>query len=190
MDPLVLRSIERILDVIVGGMAIILGYRLFRSVPGASDGKGTFKFPMHTSVMLTKVGPGVFFALFGAAIICMALFRGLDLTVDGRHIRYAGSVHAASSARADARALMRREMATLNALPGMLDPKLDEQSRDDATRSLRRAKLQLMKPAWGDARDGFGDYKDFETWVEQGEQGPAPANSSEALALYRYGARP
>ena len=66
MDPLLFRSIERIVSVLIGGLSIFLGYRLFSSVRGQSDGKGTFKFPMHTSGVLTKVGPGVFFALFGA----------------------------------------------------------------------------------------------------------------------------
>jgi len=191
MDPIALRFIERILDVVVGGLSIFLGYRLVRSVPGASDGKGTFKFPMHTSVILTKVGPGVFFALFGAVTVCFALFRGLDIkTPDGRHITYASQVQAASNARADGRALIRREIALLNAVPGMLDSGLDEQSRGDVVRSLRRVKLQLMRPVWGDGSDGFGSFTEFEKWVEHGEGGAPPAKSANAVALYRYGAKP
>ena len=42
MDPLLFRSIERIVSVLIGGLSIFLGYRLFSSVRGQSDGKGTF----------------------------------------------------------------------------------------------------------------------------------------------------
>ena len=39
MDPLLFRSIERIVSVLIGGLSIFLGYRLFSSVRGQSDGK-------------------------------------------------------------------------------------------------------------------------------------------------------
>jgi hypothetical protein len=191
MEPLTFRFIERILVVLIGGASIYFGYRLFSSVPGQSDGKGTFKFPMHTSVILTKVGPGVFFALFGTVAICIALLQPQVTTLpDGSKVSYAGEVMAASNARADGRALLRREIAVLNSTPGMLDRHIDEQDRDDVIRSLRRVKLLLMKPVWGGAGEGFGSFEEFESWVSGGETGPPPAGSNEAMALYRYGARP
>jgi hypothetical protein len=65
---LVLRMIERLLCVVVGGGAIYLGFRLFMAIPHISHGEGKFTFP-GGSVHLLRTGPGVFFALFGCAIV-------------------------------------------------------------------------------------------------------------------------
>ena len=188
MDPLLFRSIERIVSVLIGGLSIFLGYRLFSSVREQSDGKGTFKFPMHTSVVLTKVGPGVFFAMFGAVAVCAAILRPLEeKRPDAQYIRYVATAKATSTERADGRALLRREIAVLNTVPGLMGPQAAEIDRDNVDRSLRRVKLLLMKPVWGEPGEGFGSFAAFESWAAQGETGSAPAGSNEALVLYRYG---
>ena len=190
MDPLLMRFIERILAVLAGGLAIWLGYRLFSSVPAQNDGKGTFKLPLNTSIVVTKVGPGVFFALFGAVTLCVALFKPLEIeTKDGSRVNYVTSVPAADK-RADGRALLRREIATLNTIPGLLSPDLPPEERGDAARSLSRVKLLLLQPVWGEPAEGFGSFSEFESWVDKGEPGPPPAHMDAALALYRYGAKP
>jgi hypothetical protein len=189
MDPLIFRSIERLASVFIGGFSIFLGYRLFSSIRGQSDGKGTFQFPMHTSVVLTKVGPGVFFALFGTVAVCAAIFRPLDEKLpNGRTVSYAGMPKATSNERADGRALLRRDFAVLNTVPGLMGPQVAEIDRGNVDRGLRRVKLLLMKPVWGEPGEGFGNFAEFESWATQGETGAAPAASNEALALYRYGA--
>jgi hypothetical protein len=73
MDPITLRFAERLLAVLFGGMAIYLGYRLFLLVPERREGEGRFTFPWDASVVLTRVGPGVFFALFGALVVGTSL---------------------------------------------------------------------------------------------------------------------
>lgn len=96
MDDFALRAIERILDAVIGGISIYLGYRLFLSVPrraadpdgtaqgandSASDGGGSsaeFKLPGDVSIILTRVGPGIFFALFGAAVVVTSLSKGMS----------------------------------------------------------------------------------------------------------------
>lgn len=65
------RVLERLLIVIFGGAALYWGYKLF-SITTSEAGKliaqrGEWKF------QLSQVGPGVFFALFGASILVYAL---------------------------------------------------------------------------------------------------------------------
>lgn len=68
MTPETLRMLERLINVLIAGMSIYLGFRLFLSIPHSQSGEGKFTFP-GGSVHLMRTGPGVFFALFGCAII-------------------------------------------------------------------------------------------------------------------------
>jgi hypothetical protein len=63
------RATERILLVMVGALAVYLGYCLFREIPTAKNAEGKVELPGGVSIFLTRIGPGVFFALFGIAVI-------------------------------------------------------------------------------------------------------------------------
>src|SRR6266850_986040 len=73
MAVVLTRATERILVVLIGALAIYLGYSLFRQISparkGANDGEAKIELPGGTSIFLTRIGPGVFFALFGAGLI-------------------------------------------------------------------------------------------------------------------------
>lgn len=71
----ILRMLERIIIALCGGMSIFLGYRLFISVPFAKTGSGKFEFPKLGKIALSHIGPGVFFALFGAGILVVGLLQ-------------------------------------------------------------------------------------------------------------------
>ena len=71
MDEVILRATERLLAVIIGGICVYLGYRLFLRIPEQKEGEGKIEFPGGVSVFVTRVGPGVFFAMFGAAIVAL-----------------------------------------------------------------------------------------------------------------------
>jgi hypothetical protein len=58
---------------------------------------------------------------------------------------------------------------------------------EEVDSAIARIKLLLMKPVWGTREEGFGDFAEFETWVQRGEPNPAPPGMSSALELYRYG---
>lgn len=79
MDPETLRMVERILIAVGGGLSIYLGYRLFLAVPTAKAADGTFEIPGVGTVVLSRVGPGIFFALFGAAILMLGVFRSVEV---------------------------------------------------------------------------------------------------------------
>jgi hypothetical protein len=67
------RAVERIIVVAFGGISLILGWNLFKSgilrQQQAEFSKAGF------SIKMLNVGPGVFFALFGAAILVTALSK-------------------------------------------------------------------------------------------------------------------
>jgi hypothetical protein len=196
VDPLVLRFLERITAVLIGGLAIYLGYHLFLRVPEQRDSSGKVVLPWNVSVLMSRVGPGVFFALFGVIAVGVALIRPLEIgsttSINGNDsrssVRYLGEmVTDNKAARADARALLRKQIAELNTIPRELRPDLPAQDRDSVQRTIARVKLALMKPAWGDSDEGFGDVSAFEKWVLANEPEPPPAGMAEALALYRFG---
>jgi hypothetical protein len=125
-----LRMIERLLAVGIGGMSIYLGYRLFLALPAIWDASGEFHLPLDIRVILWRVGPGAFFALFGTAVVALSLYASVRYDVVGppatlhvdtgsrvetRSFAGLGSRHTtddrAVAQRADARALLQRFMA-------------------------------------------------------------------------------
>jgi hypothetical protein len=67
LDPFTMRMFERLLIVAGGILSIYFGYRLF-SITANHAATGTLKSQL-AEISISKVGPGVFFALFGAYII-------------------------------------------------------------------------------------------------------------------------
>ena len=76
---ILLRMIERLMVVGFGGMAIFLGYRLFFHLPHQTGQNGEIELP-GVKVVLSRVGPGVFFLAFGALILITNLYRGVEST--------------------------------------------------------------------------------------------------------------
>jgi hypothetical protein len=200
MDPLlsglVVRFLERITAVLIGGMALYLGFRLFREVPEHRDSSGNLVLPWDISIKLTRVGPGVLFALFGIAAVSLALFRPLEIqpqasakTDDpkgaGRLI-YGSATPANRDARSDGRKLLQKHFAVLNTIPSQLRPDIAKQDADNINVNLREIKLKLMRPVWGDADEDFGDYEVFEHWVRNGESPPPPPGMKEAVAFFNH----
>jgi len=85
-----LRMIERIIATLLGGFFSWLGYRLFLDVTLKQNSSGEFKLPSGMGINLTRVGPGVFFALFGAAIVCYSFHS--QVTID-RSVTRRGKPH-------------------------------------------------------------------------------------------------
>ena len=73
MDPILAiiwsRTAERLLVIVAGIAAIWIGYRLFALMPSRRDGESKIELPGGVSILLSRVGPGTLFALFGAGLI-------------------------------------------------------------------------------------------------------------------------
>ena len=77
MEPIIFRAVERIVAVVIGGLSVYLGYRLFLHIPEQKEGEGKIDLPGGISIFVTRVGPGVFFALFGAVIVAFSVYHGI-----------------------------------------------------------------------------------------------------------------
>lgn len=198
MDLLLLRFLERLIVVLIGGMAIYLGFRLFHEVPEHKDSSGKIVLPWNISIVMSRVGPGLFFALFGVIAVGLSLVRPLEIKsqavnlgktgTDYTTLRYAaGSKLDDWNQRADARALLRKDIAVLNTIPTLLRQDLPEHDRESIGHSIRQVKLKLMQPVWGSPEEEFGEFSEFEKWLQNGETDALPVNMAGALHLYRYG---
>jgi hypothetical protein len=203
MDPLLsgllVRFFERITVVLIGGMAVYLGFRLFREVPEHRDSAGKLVLPWDISIVLTRVGPGIFFALFGVVAVSLALVRPLEIQPEQKENKggtenkggearliYVNPTPENRDARVDGRKSLQKTFAALNDLLPSLRQDLREVDRDLIKTTIDEIKLKLMRPFWGDQAEGFGDFGQFENWVKNGNPNSPPEGMEGALKLYRY----
>jgi hypothetical protein len=186
-----LRMLERIIGVLVGGLAIFLGYRLFLKIPVRTNASGQLVLGGF-KVVLSRAGPGVFFALYGATIVGVSFYKTIKLDEFGENGRPVSAFVGASSptddageeARQDARMLLQPEIQALNHLPSQLKPNLAAEDRNLALAEIARIKFELMDAVWDKK---WGDKAAFKQWVDSHEQYPPPAGLEKAVAYFRYG---
>jgi hypothetical protein len=194
---IIFRMVERILGVLIGGVLIYFGYRLFLTLAGnrgRDRGAGEFSFAGGNKIKLSKVGPGVFFALFGAALIVFSLVKPVSLTVSPRaakttsapkpgvvaasEFKFVGavSVPETDEDRRRMRAETQQDIAALNrALDGA-----GPAGRLELQRAVSRAKFALMEPLWA---EDWGDIADFRDWLEK--RGSPPAGVQVAVDYFQ-----
>jgi hypothetical protein len=78
LTVIVLRSIERLIGVLIGGFLTWLGYRLFLDISTQADSTGKFSLPGGTAIHITRVGPGIFFSLFGTGIVLISFLLPVE----------------------------------------------------------------------------------------------------------------
>lgn len=195
MDPrsltILVGAFQRILCILIGGMLVYFGYRLFLSLPGKrgrDGGSGEFSLGRSSKVKLSKVGPGVFFAIFGAGLIAYSLANPMRVnipeaapsaaTTSGATKSGTGVVAAAGFSWVGAvsapetdedRARMRTEsQQDIIILNRALD-RANASERPQLERAVVKAKVALMEPLWA---DDWGELKDFRDWLAKGGKPP------------------
>jgi hypothetical protein len=194
---IIFRMVERILGVLIGGVLIYFGYRLFLSLAGKrgrESGSGAFSFAGGNKIKLSKVGPGVFFALFGAGLIVFSLVKPVSLTISPRAAKTTSSpkpgvvaatefkfVGAVSVPETDEdRARMRGETQDdIIALNRALD-RANASERPQMERAVVRGKVALMEPLWA---EDWGELKDFRDWLAKG--GTPPDKTQPAVDYFQ-----
>jgi len=199
MDPVILRALERILDAAIGGLSIYLGYKLFLKLPDKTDSQGKVVLPGNISVYLSRVGPGVFFALFGAAVIALSLHSAIQYEKNPADnpvadIQLAQEKYIGVQARqpvgetfelGNQRAKIQGHIYTLNQIPGMLRPGITPEQQIDVSNGLIALKLELIKGVWD---SDWGDYSTFASWARLGAETDSAEDFSAAAArLYNHG---
>lgn len=202
MDPLLAviltRAAERIIVVCAGILSIYIGYRLFALVPEHREGESRLKLPGGASFFMSKVGPGVFFALFGSALIGYSATRPVSFSQPGVEIASGiaaegGSVFVGFDARRrvpDAAGGVPRGSADRAEVVGYLNTWFADMPADtpsgtkiDRRIAVTEAKLALMREIWDEA--AWGDYDAFHRWVTvSAGSGPPPAGTEKAAALF------
>ena len=194
---------ERLLGVIIGGMSVFLGYRLFAKVPIKTDSAGKLILPGGTKIFLSRVGPGVFFSLFGAAIVVTAFTRGVEMTSrvsvsstdpsgvtrvseETRERRGVGSTASVPASEVERRIVeARTQIFTLNRdLPRALRKDLHAEDRKVVELARDYSKAQILRSVW---RPDWGAVAEFDAWVRAGARTPAPSAISEPARLYLDG---
>ncbi len=205
MDPLILtivmRALERLLVVLAGALAIYLGYRLFIDMPNAERGSGKVNLPGGISIFLSRVGPGVFFSLFGAGVIGLALHYGISFSetqargealvaaatrqVERNWSGIAPSPPVGAAVESCERERVLAVVAALNRIDTGLPADLKPTDRVNLKYALRDARVRLLISVWDPA--AWGEVTAFQDWVMANEPNPPPQAVAVAAGLYRQG---
>ena len=172
MDEILIRGIERIVIVLGGSLSIFLGYRLFINLPEKSDQSGEIKLPGNISIYLSRVGPGVFFSLFGVAVLVASLYFQMVKYEPGQSadglpsgdggtggmVLYSYRFDGANDMD-EIHSRISKDIEVLAEAPRMLNlSSLDAGSRRQLTGAIQRARLALVGSVWNKE---WGDPKRF-----------------------------
>jgi hypothetical protein len=192
------RAAERILLVLVGALAIYLGYSLFLRMPNAAkgkqDGEGKIELPGGISIFLTRVGPGIFFAAFGIAVIGYSATRPVNLDLpSATTVASAGGLHFSGIAESNAArnpepsaAAAGPEaeiiIARLNGLYQKVQSQMNAVEAAELAQTIRSAKFAVILGRW---KPEWGDRAAFERWArEHGNEDPPPGLVPGATVVF------
>jgi hypothetical protein len=198
-----LRAMERLIAILLGGVAIVLGYRLFMNVPQSTESSAEADIPGKIKIILTRIGPGVFFALFGAGIVwasyhyqvtvaakedMAAMVKADSLKRDStrqaitQHVAYNGLGMATPDPLnyEEQAGAVRQTLRVLNQLRDLVPANRQPQNFGSA---VRASKLSIIRSIW--QTDKWGDYAGFDAWVSRGARPPVPTVFEEPYELFQ-----
>jgi hypothetical protein len=208
MDPqsltILVGASQRILSILIGGMLVYFGYRLFLSLPGkrgSDGGSGEFSLGRGSRLKLSKVGPGVFFAIFGAGLIAYSFAKPMKVNIPAAAqtpatpsatsapsaaasvvaavgFSYVGAVSAPETDE-DRTRIRNETQQDIIILNRALD-RANASERPQLERAVVKAKIALMEPLWA---EDWGELKDFRDWLAKG--GAAPDKTQPAVDYFQ-----
>src|SRR4051812_15285621 len=123
---IVFRGGERLVIVAVAALCIWLGYKLFQSLPAQHGSGGKLDLP-GAKLVMSKIGPGVFFALFGGLVLWQAVRTQISTGPLGATTGSAQATRLTfGAASADPQALrhVQEDISVLNCLAGFAPAEL------------------------------------------------------------------
>jgi hypothetical protein len=148
------RAAERLIVDAMFGVSLILGWNLFRV--GIVNEQSAEASGIGWKVRLQKVGPGVFFALFGSIGLVVALQRPLDIKTSNSQT---GATSEVSSATGQTNGVLEyvEALTTVESL-GIPDNGSHSVTTDALLKAkpiLERQRQALLKAYWKDAYDWY-----------------------------------
>jgi hypothetical protein len=202
LTGIVFSGIQHIATILVGMASVYLGYRLFIELPRRREGETKLDLPGGVSIMLSRIGPGIFFALFGTGMIIYSINKPIEIkdiaeqvnSADGatttkrhRTLTGLGQSGEAGVPQPVLASSVKREtvIGHLNRIAAEANASKSGSELLDTTIAVREAKLALMREIW---KPDWGDYATFHRWVtEQFERDPSPDGTHDAVAYFRQG---
>lgn len=190
-DPTLLRAMERIIAVVIGGLAIYFGYRLFLSIPDQrADGRAELSLAKDRRLLVSRIGPGTFFALFGTAVVIASYaFPVAISTPDGTDYSGVGARDAAGRRAPDdtgplpprpiSEDELRQSLAFLRDVEAAQIAAVPATNSERMTTRFRAVKLALMGRAW---QSSWGDPTEYEIWLNETDR-PRRPEFERALAV-------
>jgi hypothetical protein len=164
----------------IGGTAVYFGYRLFLLLPTQNDSSGKIELPGF-SVVMAKIGPGIFFAAFGSALVLMSLTNPLKIKTPKLHIVGATefkqkpqtimeesetSISQSQTAAPQIIEKTRQAVQVLNCIEQIITERNDVFHKDDLGEPIRLAKAALIGKIWNE--NEWGSKGEFESWTMLG----------------------
>lgn len=146
-------------------------------------------------LLISRIGPGTFFALFGAALVLASFYFSINLKTQAGD-RYSGLGQRASQTSSltaaapptptvasvpplDA-AQLRLSLAFLSDLEAELAVNSTEDDKSWRARRFQMTKLAILGRGW---EPGWGDFAEFELWLNEGPARPSRPEFERALAV-------
>jgi hypothetical protein len=193
----VARHLERLLVVGAGAGSLYLGFRMFLAIPRAhvaEGGEAKLGLPGGISLYVTRLGPGVFFGLFGAAVLVTSLTQGITTATERSGAREASpprseetsgshtvtvierSSYSGAGALGDTsdrgeveRTQVLDEVRMLSHLAQRVDTNrcaVDDTEKVDFSAALESARKRLLSAVWHEP--SWGPHAAFVRWFDEG----------------------
>jgi len=187
----------------IGCILVYFGYRLFAEVKTKEDSEGKFTLPSGAAIHLTRVGPGVFFSLFGTAIVIISFLNPVEYhrqedgwmggsrvdtgLTDYKGVTSEGGPDVSMNDLKILRNILKREFAVLDRLPDQLRADLGGEKRVEVKQAILQVKLAAIQLIWD--KENWGNYKEFEDWVARTKAKEDPPAKFRDAAKYFKGGR-
>jgi hypothetical protein len=205
------RGAERIAAVVLAGLLIYFGYKLFLHLPDKTDSEGKVVLPGGVSIYITRIGPGAFLALFGAVILIYSVTTQIEIKSPYNHptttniksdSTYKNNIYSVKFDRDTARLKkinqeildyenvhLQMDFQTLNQLYSIVDDMIKKGTNGNIDFNLAtnlntgivRLKGMIMLRHW---KDGWGNSTVFFNWVKNGAKEDVPPEISNAVKFF------
>jgi hypothetical protein len=189
------RVVERLVVVLFAGLTVYLGYRLFLEVPRMRDSEGEVKLlALNMTAKVARIGPGVFFAIFGVAVLLASYLHPVSIESPPRtqaaEAKEGKKFIGISGTEQEQTDILRMQVVahtigSLNKLAAAAVTKCGADSAREHGTTIRDAKLLIMDLVWRTSE--WGDPATFKQAVTTGRRPndmSLASSTRDALAFY------